>query len=852
MIDWKKVATKLCTLANQNTIELNDGQRASLKAVAARIQKNGIIIADEVGMGKTRIATTIIKAVIDAGGRVAILVPPGLGFQWGAELRKSHVEGVPEILRSLLQYLKAWENSTNPSPWSKQNVVLISHAFCNWQVRSNTRDNSKWSLLPQTMALTQARIRGNRRMPRGAGIQQREYKQEIKNAAEWIVENGNFEILASLAIQDGFNQWGNDSPFFNPANYGKTKGDTRFREALEKVIGLGLGEFDLVVIDEAHKSRGAESNLERLLKHVILVGRCIRRLAMSATPIDLDAVNDWKTALERIGAGTDDKAQDAIAQYNSAVERVRQSPQDEKTRNEYVEAARSFESQLGNYLLRRDKREVESVKDFAERNGGVHSDYRSLVDIAVQTEKLSPAWRQAVCAAEALSFVTRGVDDQMAKRLRLTLGNGHGISALLDEALYDEKEDPNDQNAQTDAGETCEPGKKLQRIEWWKGLMSRALQGGQEQQVGEAALYEHPAIRAAIDAIESVCKQGEKVLVFGRFTKPMQALVRLLNAREMLRNLDAERPWPQASLHQNERDAVSAALRQLGKTETLESINQRLDKQYKTLENERESFRTQLRKALSPSLAVFHEEKKKECALTLLTRPIREMLATDSPSDDDIVSAFKDVVAAASDQDKTIGASDDEAEGNAANQFNEETLERLGEEYGRNEGGFARLMNGSTKPHTRRLLQLAFNRENSYPKVLVAQSVVGREGLNLHEACRTVILLHAEWNPGIVEQQIGRVDRINSLWEEMLKAAPPDVPADALPRIEIRQVIFQGTYDEHNWKVLMKRWDDLRAQLHGVVITPTLAEKLPPELVKSINDCAPIFSPAKSNLDLPG
>jgi superfamily II DNA or RNA helicase len=854
MVDWQKVATNLCNLANNNTIELNDGQRASLKAVATRMPNNGIIIADEVGMGKTRIATTVTKAVIDAGGRVAILVPPGLGFQWGDELRKSHVEGVPEILRSLDAYLYAWSSLTRGkdpkpkehAPWANYKALIFSHAFCNWQVKSNTRDNSKWSLLPQTMALTQARLRESGRMPRGAGNQQREYKPEIVDAANWILENGNSETLKSLANQDGFNQWGNESPFFDLANYRKTGGDTKFREALEKVIGLGLGEFDLVVIDEAHKSRGAESNLERLLKHVILVGTSGRRLAMSATPIDLDAVNNWNTTLERIGAGNDAQAKDAIAKYDSAVNRVRQSPQDKKTRNEYVKAARCFESQLGKYLLRRDKREVESVKDFAERNDGGHSDYRSLIDIAVQTEKLSPAWKQAVCAAEALSFVTRGVDDQTAKRLRLTLGNGHGISALMDEPLRDEKEDPNDYYAQADVAETSKSDKRLQRVEWWKGLMSRALQGGQEQQAGEAALYEHPAILAAIEAIESVCGQGEKVLVFGRFTSPMQALVRLLNAREMLRNLDAGRPWPQAALHQNERDAVSAALRQLSKTESLESVNPRLDEQYKKLENERERFRTRLRNALSQSLAAL-DEKKKEHALTFLARPIREMLATDGPSDDDFVRAFKDVVAAASDQDKDTVANDDEAEGNAASQFSEEILQRMEEEYGRNEGGFARLMNGSTKPPTRRLLQLAFNREHSHPKVLVAQSVVGREGLNLHEACRTVILLHAEWNPGIVEQQIGRVDRINSLWEKKLDAASPDMPADALPRIEIRPVIFQGTYDEHNWKVLMRRWDDLRAQLHGVVITPTLAEKLSPELVESINDCVPMFSPAKSN-----
>ena len=151
MVDWQKVATNLCNLANNNTIELNDGQRASLKAVATRMPNNGIIIADEVGMGKTRIATTVTKAVIDAGGRVAILVPPGLGFQWGDELRKSHVEGVPEILRSLDAYLYAWSSITrgkNPkpkdhAPWANYKTLIFSHAFCNWQVQSNTRDNSK-------------------------------------------------------------------------------------------------------------------------------------------------------------------------------------------------------------------------------------------------------------------------------------------------------------------------------------------------------------------------------------------------------------------------------------------------------------------------------------------------------------------------------------------------------------------------------------------------------------------------------------------------------------------------------------------------------------------------------------
>lgn len=155
-------------------------------------------------------------------------------------------------------------------------------------------------------------------------------------------------------------------------------------------------------------------------------------------------------------------------------------------------------------------------------------------------------------------------------------------------------------------------------------------------------------------------------------------------------------------------------------------------------------------------------------------------------------------------------------------------------------------MNGSTEQHARRLLQLGFNREHSNLQVLVCQSVVGREGLNLHEACLTVILLHAEWNPGVVEQQIGRVDRIGSLWEKKLEVIGADVPTEALPRIEIIPIIFKGTYDEENWKVLRGRWDDLRAQLHGVVITPLAAHGVPEEVVKSINAHSPDFSPVRN------
>lgn len=59
--------------------------------------------------------------------------------------------------------------------------------------------------------------------------------------------------------------------------------------------------------------------------------------------------------------------------------------------------------------------------------------YRKETEISVNTVGLSTAWRKAICAAEFLSVVTRQSGDPVVKRLRLTLGNGHGITALLDQ-----------------------------------------------------------------------------------------------------------------------------------------------------------------------------------------------------------------------------------------------------------------------------------------------------------------------------------------------------------------------------------------------------------------------------------
>lgn len=64
-------------------------------ALAERIGEHGVVLADEVGMGKTRIAVELIGAVNEAGGRAAIIAPPGLGYQWQDELKRGGVSVPP-------------------------------------------------------------------------------------------------------------------------------------------------------------------------------------------------------------------------------------------------------------------------------------------------------------------------------------------------------------------------------------------------------------------------------------------------------------------------------------------------------------------------------------------------------------------------------------------------------------------------------------------------------------------------------------------------------------------------------------------------------------------------------------
>lgn len=111
--------------------------------------------------------------------------------------------------------------------------------------------------------------------------------------------------------------------------------------------------------------------------------------------------------------------------------------------------------------------------------------------------------------------------------------------------------------------------------------------------------------------------------------------------------------------------------------------------------------------------------------------------------------------------------------------------------------------------------QHTFNNSDLNPQVLIGQSDVASEGLNLHRACRSVGLFHLDWNPGRIEQQIGRVDRQDSEWMRAFDAWNGEGEP---PYIDIHTVAIEGTYDALRTRVVQERAKVLRSQLFGEVL----------------------------------
>jgi len=542
---WDRVAEILDKrVAKAENGLLDDGQRASIRVIAERLRdgRRALLVADEVGMGKTRIAVALIDAVRQCGGRVAIVIPAGLGAQWQAELKKfDPTDRTLLPLRSYESFVRGYcEEGDDDLPagqqerrdsklhdrrqqrelpkhgtWKDEKILMISHAFASMRFPLSDNGNFSWrrELMPKMEALYQGR---RRNIPRKSGRAERRGTHRVADAAY------STRSIQGLEIERG-RDW-------------RHVPSEDYRRAVLPVIGRTLGRFDLVVIDEAHKARGEDSSLSRILGPVIWESEDPFRLGMTATPVELD-VWQWLDTLKRL-VGREvalaeewSRLEKLICEYEKTTKRLRTESIDEPLVAEFEKAARNFTCALAPYVIRRDKRSDKELKKFRDemhRRNEKNLDYRDIRTVSDSPKDMRRDWLRAFCACEALSLVP--TTDRDKKLHRLKIEKAHGLDQLILQSR---------------------PEASVGELDFWSRNASLSK---------EASIFEHPAIIKAVKTIEAAAAQGRKVLVFGTFIRPLEELVRLLDARAMLRHLAEGRHWPTRGVRDRAENAVRAAL----------------------------------------------------------------------------------------------------------------------------------------------------------------------------------------------------------------------------------------------------------------------------------------------------
>jgi hypothetical protein len=909
---WTRAAAVLRELVQEEAAKapedqhLDAGQRASLMWMAERLPQCGVVLADEVGTGKTRIACAVVHAVREAGGRAAVVVPHGLMHQWQHEARVLPMPPAKSFT-SLRDFIvdaksKAWEEIA-PAPGHPE-WLLISHGFRAPQVRQGKRP-AEWRVALPSYARAELTARATRDDGRTfAGRLLADPHETTQRIATELVRQvrgqERVKLRARLDQLPPFRRGGDNSKLIDAL---KDNG----RRLVEELLGLWLGEFDLLVIDEAHKSRddmdvadtalgaGSGKVLARLVNVLLKQPETGRRLCLTATPMELDP-SQWRDLLGRARSGLDpEEGRRVIEQFRNATTRAATAPDEVARLEELKNAAKSFEAALAPYVTRRRRDEAELVRAFRASLSDEARRERPHPHRNVEPRRIawtdtigkSSPWLDVLFAAECMSQSARGLRladtegwPRTVRDAYTKLSAGHVNDSLLER---------NETLRVPEAGAVDDHTRgKIARVAYWYRRLRKARKRVVEGLPPVAGVEldpdsEHPRILAAVKEIErwtTLREKPEKVLVFGIFLRPLRLLSDVLNVRRALRDADQGRPsalnfFPEQrserlgeqskrakhllgiAVQQVDRLRAEGALSGRLARGTGAEMRRALAKSHKAYEHLRKQVRKRAKKPViawrsDPAiLGGAPVDRELEGALEdhLVSFVLDDVLATKSESDEVTRERFDALAAKFLDDSlrpllKELGGEDDVDEDHAARR--QGALRRaLLEDHDGRQSLHARLLRGATGWETRRYLQAAFNRPNASPWVLIAQSQVGREGLNLHESCRVVVQFHAEWNPAVLEQQIGRVDRKGSLWERLAREWLAGGAQGAPPFVEVRQLIFEGTYDAFQWDRVMRRQHAFDASLFGSLLPAETWERVPKERLKELLEAAPSFRPPR-------
>jgi hypothetical protein len=860
-------------------------------------QQPGVVLADEVGMGKTFVALAVAASVAlsDKGRPVVVMVPPSLREKWPRDFevfRRECLKGdAGQWLKAAsadrgLEFLKLLDDP----PKRRKSIIFLTHGALHAGLGRDSAGG--WVKL----AIIQRALRHRKNLHR--------LKETLHRRLGDVLEMGGIErrlpnvwekLLAApcsawlgILQKSGIDPEGDDSRGTDddpvPAAVARTlerfdrgrlesvldalheipiRGSNSYPERLalaRRSLNDALAELwreclrnlrlrlPLLILDEAHHLKNAQTRLASLFQvpdaeadadefaeRGPLGGVFERMLFLTATPFQLGH-HELCAVLERFNgvcwrehcappAGRDsfkkqmlmlrqrlDAAQEAALCFDAAwgkltwqdvvvdrqhfddVEAWWGKISDAKQASQTVENVlachrraekelRAAEAALKPWVIRH-RRPRELTGRFAGRPRRQRLPGRSILEDGQGTEAgleipesaLLPfllAARATVCMAESRPVFAEGLASSY-EAFRYTRQHNAGLdsdSEPLDEVNIS------------------------QAAEWYLAQLERTI-----PLRGPRASFEHPKVAATAERVLRAWQAGEKVLVFCHFIQTGRALRRVISARlhEEILRMAAEKL--RCSPRRAERQLRRMSRRFFDADSPVRQACERQISQllqgYPRLKQHAPTLREILRRYVrTPAfLARFVPLTRRG----LKPKAIQAAFGGDAGLSK-VCRAFLDFLqerCTAEEQTAYLEAlqhiqTGDMTGREARASFAADELE--GRQRGEPLLPNVRLVNGSTKRETRQRLMLAFN-SPFFPEILITSNVLA-EGVDLHRCCRVVIHHDLDWNPSVVEQRTGRVDRIGAKVEWAQDGQP----------IRVYMPYLAETQDEKMYRVVMDR-----------------------------------------------
>jgi hypothetical protein len=817
-------------------------QRTAAEVLARLNRQPGVIVADEVGMGKTFVAMAVAASVVRSTGSkrpVVVMVPPSVANKWptdwqvfaehclpagsGIRATASPVSGGAEFLKLL-----------DDPPSRRQHVIFMKHGALRRSMRDPFiqlavihhafRYQRNPELLRRRDVLPRwaSRLLGNPRFneQRTAALLGAPVSAWSELSSDWSKHDDDPvpEALVN-ALPDLDLSGVRDALLLLPVKssggvYARIDRARReFRTSLDEVWKAAISaanlRLPLLILDEAHHVKNPNQLASLFSDDADVDGgfdgalfeTFERMLFLTATPFQLGhrellrvlqrfgAVRltrperaEFTAQLDELGESLD-ASQLAISHLDRAWERLR--PTDvaglrpdwwSRPVTELPDQVRVAAAAAQRATSSFDRAQA-ALQPWVIRHRRVHR--RDVIG----GDGILPGRRAAgpkvvgieVDAAASVPFLLAARAEALVRELNLRTSTSS--RAIFSEGLASSYETFRRRDWR-DGGATTEPTSA--EFEWYLQRIDEFIP---RDDLG--VLEAHPKIAATTARVVDLWSSGEKVLVFVFYRATGNALQQSIS-----RALRAE----------IERRAGGSGL-------SIEELHRRARNQ---LDADSPAARLAVERTVDLGRACGLEpsdaEQLAEVVLRFLRTPsyqARFLLSTGGSGDDSLAEAIGAALDPSGPNPSDLARSLDEFARRAAKMVDVEREQlwnallkvqtgdrgRSGEEESLS--AMVRLANGDTDADVRLRLATTFN-SPFFPEVLIVSSVMA-EGVDLQRECRHVIHHDLDWNPSVLEQRTGRVDRVGSRAERLGE------------RIGVYEPFLAGTQDERLYRVVKDR-----------------------------------------------